>query len=53
MPVSGLYVVRIVDDRQRTGLMVPLVVRDDRPADLLDNSAVLTAQRTTPGAAPA
>ena len=42
--VSGLYVVRIVDDQQDIGVMVPLVVRDDRPADLLMNSAVLTAQ---------
>ncbi len=41
--VSGLYLVRIVDDRGY-GVLVPLVVKDDRQADLLMESAVLTAQ---------
>jgi len=41
--VSGLYVVRIVRD-DAFGALIPLVVKDDRPADLLMESAVLTAQ---------
>jgi hypothetical protein len=41
--VSGLYLVRIVRD-DRIGVLIPVVVKDDRPADLLMNSAVLTAQ---------
>ena len=42
--VSGLYLVRVIDDRDRYGVLIPVVVKDDRPADLLMNSAVLTAQ---------
>jgi len=42
--VSDLYLVRIIDDRDRYGVLIPVVVKDDRPADLLMNSAVLTAQ---------
>jgi hypothetical protein len=41
--VSGLYVIRIVRD-DAFGALIPLVVKDDRPADLLMESAVLTAQ---------
>src|SRR5437667_8463405 len=41
--VSGLYVVRIVRD-DAFGALIPLVVKDERPADLLMESAVLTAQ---------
>jgi hypothetical protein len=42
--LSGLYLVRVIDDRDRFGVLVPLVVKDERPADLLMESAVLTAQ---------
>ena len=42
--LSGLYLVRIIDDRDNFGVQVPVVVKDDRPADLLMESAVLTAQ---------
>ena len=41
--VSGLYVVRILRD-DAFGALIPLVVKDERPADLLMESAVLTAQ---------
>jgi hypothetical protein len=41
--VSGLYLVRILDD-DGFGILIPVVVKDDRPADLLMESAVLTAQ---------
>jgi len=41
--VSGLYLVRIVRN-DGYGVMIPIVVKDDRPADLLMESAVLTAQ---------
>jgi len=41
--VSGLYLIRIVRE-DKIGVLIPLVVRDDRPADLVMNSAVLTAQ---------
>ena len=41
--VSGLYLVRVVRD-DRIGILLPVVVTDDRPADLLMESAVLTAQ---------
>src|SRR3954468_4482087 len=41
--VSGLYLVRIVRD-DSIGVQIPVVVKDDRPADLLMESAVLTAQ---------
>src|SRR5437667_239850 len=41
--VSGLYVVRIVR-ADAFGALIPLVVKDERPADLLMESAVLTAQ---------
>ena len=47
-PVSHFAPVRIndgltldFDDRDRFGVLVPLVVKDDRPADLLMESAVL------------
>jgi hypothetical protein len=42
--VSGLYLVRIIDQFDYFGVLIPLVVKDDRPADLLMDSAVLTAQ---------
>jgi hypothetical protein len=41
--VSGLFLVRIVAD-DGFGVLIPVVVKDDRPADLLMESAVLTAQ---------
>ncbi|HZX95835.1 MAG TPA: N,N-dimethylformamidase beta subunit family domain-containing protein [Myxococcales bacterium] len=41
--VSGLYLVRIVRT-DHIGVMIPVVVRDDRQADLLFQSSVLTAQ---------
>src|SRR5581483_8577771 len=41
--VSGLYLVRIVRE-DRYGVLIPVVVKDDRPADLLMESAVLTGQ---------
>jgi hypothetical protein len=41
--VAGLYLVRIVRG-DRVGALIPVVVKDDRPADLLMESAVLTAQ---------
>jgi len=41
--VSGLYVIRIVRN-DKFGALIPVVVKDDRPADLLMESAVLTAQ---------
>jgi N,N-dimethylformamidase beta subunit-like protein len=42
--VSGLYLVRIIEDRDGFGVLIPVVVKDERPADLLMESAVLTAQ---------
>src|SRR5438552_1103443 len=41
--VSGLHLIRIVRE-DKIGILIPLVVKDDRPADLVMNSAVLTAQ---------
>ncbi|HET7785547.1 MAG TPA: N,N-dimethylformamidase beta subunit family domain-containing protein, partial [Myxococcales bacterium] len=42
--VSGLYLVRVVRTSDSIGVLIPLVVRDDRQADLLFQSSVLTAQ---------
>lgn len=43
--VSGLYAVRLLlDSREHVGLLIPLVVRDDRPADLYFQSSVTTYQ---------
>jgi hypothetical protein len=41
--VSGLYLVRIVR-QDHYGVFIPLVVKDDRPADLYFQSSVTTAQ---------
>jgi hypothetical protein len=41
--VSGLYLVRIVR-KDRIGVIIPVVVKDDRPADLYFQSSVTTAQ---------
>jgi hypothetical protein len=41
--VSGLYVIRIAR-KDNIGVLIPLVVKDERMADLLMESAVLTAQ---------
>ena len=41
--LSGLYVVRLLlEGREHVGVLVPLVVRDDRPADLYFQSSVTT-----------
>ena len=41
--VSGLYLVRILRP-DKIGILIPVVVKDDRPADLYFQSSVTTAQ---------
>jgi hypothetical protein len=41
--VSGLYIVRIVR-QDKIGVLIPVVVKDDRPSDLYFQSSVTTAQ---------
>ena len=42
--VSGLYLVRIVRDGDKIGILLPLVVKDDRDSDLYFQSSVTTFQ---------
>jgi DNA-binding beta-propeller fold protein YncE len=45
--LSGMYVIKLVRD-DGYGSFVPLIIRDDRPAKLLFQSSVLTAQAYNP-----
>jgi hypothetical protein len=42
--VSGLYLVRVLRMADKVGVLIPVVVRDDRQADLLFQSSVTTMQ---------